>query len=88
VPGHHVGVEVHGVDGVGDGDAALVAENIEDVRGVALGAVGHKNFIGGHIDAARLKVIIRNRLAQKIITVLRAVALKGFAVGHFVHRRV
>jgi len=36
VAGHDVGIDVDGVDGVGDGDRVVRAEDVEDVAGVAL----------------------------------------------------
>jgi hypothetical protein len=45
VTGHYVGVDVDRVCRIGDGDGVVLAEDVEDVGGVALGAVGDEDFI-------------------------------------------
>ncbi len=35
IAGHHVGVHVHRIDRIGDSDDVAMAEDIEDVAGVA-----------------------------------------------------
>ena len=54
-----------------------------NVAAVALGAVAHKNFIGSDLDAAPRIIVLDDGVDEKIIALLRAVAVKGFLVPHF-----
>jgi hypothetical protein len=40
IAGHHVGIDVDRIDGIGDGDDVALAEDVEDVAAVALRADG------------------------------------------------
>ena len=85
VAGHHVGIQIHRIHRVGDGNAVLMAEDIQDVGGIALGAVGYENLIGTDIHASSGKIILSNGFAQELIAQFRAVAAEGVAISHFIH---
>ena len=63
----------------------LCAEDVEDVAGVAFGAVADENFVVGHVAAAVAKIILRDGGAQPFVALFRAVAVERLAHGHFVH---
>ena len=46
VAGHHVGVHIHRIDRIGDGDDVALAEDVEDVAGIAFRAVGNEDLVG------------------------------------------
>src|SRR5690606_27557698 len=75
VPGHHVGVDVDGVDRVGNGNDVVVPENVENVAGVALGSVGNENFIRRDVETGIL--VFDDGLAQEGIALLGTVPLEG-----------
>ena len=84
--GHDVGVDVDRIDRIGDGDDVVGGEDVQDVAAVALGAVGDEDLVGGDVAAAARKSCLRDGLAQELVALLGAVALEGFAAGHFVQR--
>ena len=63
----------------------LCAEDVEDVAGVAFGAVADKNLVVGHLTAAVTEIVFRNGGTQPFVALFRAVAPERFAHGHFVH---
>ena len=81
---HDVGVHIHGIHRVGDGDLVPGTEDVEDVAGIAFAAVGDENLIGFHVDAAGLEVVFGDGVAQEIVALLRAIATEGGAVAHFI----
>jgi hypothetical protein len=83
-PGHDVGVDVDGVDGVGDRDAAAGAEDLLDVAAVLLAAVGDEDLGGGNVDAPRLEVVYPDGFEQEVVAVLGAVAAKSGIGAEFV----
>ena len=84
VTGHHVGIQIHGIHGVRDGNAVLVAEDIQDIGGIALGTIRNENLIGTDLYSSGGKIIFGDGFAQEFITQFRAVAAEGVAVGHFI----
>ena len=86
--GHHVTVEVDGVDRVGDGDAHVFGEEFLDVRDVALGAVTHEDVVRVHFDAAGGIFTADDGFAQKVVALFRAVPAEARRVGEFVRRPV
>ena len=84
VADHDIGVDVNGVNGVGDGDFIAGAEDIEDVAGVALGAVGDEDFVGFDIEAAGLEVVVGDGVAEEVVALLRAITFEGFGNALFV----
>jgi len=82
VAGHDVGVDVDGVDRIGDRDDVVVAEDVEDVARVALGAVRDKNLVRS--DAETGILVFDNGFAKEGITLLRPVALESARVSEFV----
>ena len=61
------------------------AEDIEDVAAIAFRAVADKNLVVGDVQPAAAEIVLRDGCAQPFVALLRAVALEGFAHGHFVH---
>ena len=88
VAGHDVRIDIDGIDRVGDRDAVLVAEDVEDVAAIALRAVADEDLVIRDLDALRAEIILRDRVPQPLVTLLRAVAVKAFARRHLVHRLV
>ena len=84
VPGHDVGIHVNRVDGVHDGHAVAMAQDVEDVAAVALGTVGNEHLVVGHLQATVAEIAPGDGLAQEIVTLLRAVAAKRFASRHII----
>ena len=82
---HNVGVNINGINRVGDADGAVFSEDIAEVARVALRAVVDKNLVDVDIDAARRKVVVGDGLAQELVAVLRPVTPESFGVGLLVH---
>ncbi|CQB88731.1 Uncharacterised protein [Chlamydia trachomatis] len=45
--GEGVAIDVNGIDWVGDGYPNVVAEEVYDIGGVALGSVAYEDLVGG-----------------------------------------
>ena len=80
---HDVGVDVDGIDRVGDHDDVICAEDIADVAGVGLSAVGDENLVGGDGHAVSL-IIAGDRLAREVVALILGVALEGFLYAQLV----
>ena len=83
---HDIRVEVDGVDGVGDGDFRLFAEDFLDVAAVALGAVGNKHLV--RLDAESWEVVFYDFLDEEAVALLGPVAAEGLGCSHLVDRLV
>ena len=86
--GHDIGVEIDGIDRVGNGDADIGGEEFLEIGAVALCAIADEDFVGGDVSAFGLKVFFSDDVPQEPISLLRSVAAKGGVVGHFVYRPV
>ncbi|MFM1945042.1 MAG: hypothetical protein RI897_4024 [Verrucomicrobiota bacterium] len=82
--GHDVGIHVDGVDGVHDRDSVGVTEDIEDIAGVAFGAVGHEDFVIGDLHAVVTVIVLGDGCAEELVTLFGAIATEGGALAHFV----
>jgi len=85
VTGHDVGVHINRINRVADGDFVFMAEDIEDIAGVAFGAVADKNFVVGHLATAVAEIVFGNGGPKPFVTLFRPVAAERLAHGHFVH---
>ena len=63
-PGHDVAVHVDGVDRIHHRDHAIGREDLLDVRGVCLAAVGNANLVGREVYPARRIVVSRDQLGR------------------------
>ena len=81
---HHVGVYIHGIDGVGHAYAVVPPHNLPDVSGVALGAVVHEYLVQVGSHPARDEVVLHYRLTQEIVSVLRTVTPERGGRSHLV----
>ena len=81
---HHVGINVNGIDGVGQANGVFCAEDVAEVSRVALGAVVDKYFVDVQINAARLKIVFNDGFSQELIAVFRPVASEGLGLPHLV----
>ena len=82
---HGVGILVHGIDGVGEGDDGVAAEKLLEVAYVAFRAVADEDLVGVERHAAGEVVVFENGLAEEGVALFRAVAAEGFDAAHFVH---
>ena len=85
---HHVRVHVHGINRVGHGDRVAVAEDVENVAHIALGPIGNENLVRGDLTPASLKNILGDRLAQKLIPLLRPIPAKRLPPRKLIHRNM
>ena len=85
---HHVGVDVDGVDGVGDADTVVRAQDVAEVTRIALGTIVHKHLVGVNLHAPGREVVFHDGTAQKFVAVFRPVAPEGFGASHLVGRLV
>ena len=60
--GHHVGVHVDGVDRIGHRNAVVVPEDVQNVAGVALGAIGDENLVRFNGTAPLLVIMLGDGL--------------------------
>ena len=82
--GHDVGVDVDGIDRIGDREADVVGENLLDVAAVALRAVGNENLVGVDLAAAGGVVVLGHRVAEERIALFGTIALERRAFRHLV----
>ena len=85
---HDVGVDVDGIDGVGDADEVVPVQQLLEVAGVALGAVVDEDFVDAEADATRLEVVLQDGLAQEVVALLGSVATEAVGGGHLVNGTV
>ena len=85
---HHVRVDVDRIDRVGDRDAVLIAEDVENEAAVALRSVGDEDLVVSDLDAAISEVVLRNLLAQELVAFVRRIAAKGLTVAEFLDGRM
>ena len=83
-PGHHVRIDVDRIDGISDGDNVLGPEDIEDIPGVALRAVGDENLVGGNSHATRFVIILGNGVTEKVVPLFGPVTAERLAATHLV----
>jgi hypothetical protein len=88
VPGHDVRIDVDRIDRILNGDAVIRAEDVEDVAGVALGAVGDEDFVGRNVHTVGTVVVLGDGLAEEVVPLLRAVAAERLALRHLIDGRV
>ncbi len=86
--GHDVGIDIDGVNGVGNGDAQFLREEFLDVGAVALGTVTDEDFRGVDGTSARLVVVFGNGLAQEVVALLGTVTAESGLAAEFVHSLV
>ena len=55
-----------------------------EVACVALGTVVDEHLVDAEVDATRQEVVLRDGLAQEVVALLRAVAMKSAGSGHLV----
>ncbi len=87
---HHIGIDVYRIDGVGDSYEVIPMEQFLEVTCVGLGSVVDEYLVGIEVDATRQEVVLDNGLAEKVITLFRAIATEtgcsSHLVGSSVHR--
>ena len=88
IPGHHIGIHIHGINRVRHGDPVARPENVQNVARIALGAVRHVNLIHFHMHAVDLVGLFGDSLPQPEIALLRTIAVKALMGGQIVHRLV
>ncbi|HTD14071.1 MAG TPA: hypothetical protein VK673_02775, partial [Chthoniobacterales bacterium] len=88
VAAHNVGVYIHGVNGIDDGDSILVAKNIQNITAIAFGTVRDKDLIVHDVHAAFTVIVLRDGVTEKFVPLLRAVAAKGFTMRELIDRPV
>src|SRR5208337_4698869 len=66
----------------------LMAENIQNITAIAFGAVGDKDLIVRDIHAVFAVIVFRDRVSEKFVTLLRAVAAEGFPMCELIDRPV
>ena len=79
---HHVGIDVDGVDRVGNSHGIVPSDQVTDVSRVAFGAVVDEYFVGTQVDASRQEVIFHNGFAQPGVPLFGPIAVESFARSH------
>ena len=85
---HDVGVDIDGIDGVGDAERVVRSEDVAEVSGVAFCAIVDENLVGVDLDASWCEIVFDDGLAQELIAVLRTVAAERLGAAHLVHGAV
>ena len=80
---HYVGVDVDGVDRVGEAYAVVAAEYVSEVSGVAFCSVADEYFGGVYVDSAGAEVVVDDGLYEEVVSLLRSVAAEGGCVAQF-----
>ena len=88
VPGHNVGIDVDGVNRIGDSQAVFMPEDVENVAAIAFGAVRNEDFVISDLDAAVPVIVLSDDVPEKLVALLGAVSAKSGANGHFIDRRM
>ena len=85
--GHHIGIHIDRIHGVGHKDGIVYIEQVQDIPDVAFRTVAHKDLVLRQHNAAP-GVITHQSLLQKAVALLGAIAVKGFFFAHLLHSGV
>ena len=83
--GHHIGVEIHRVRGIGDGDPILYGKDFLQVGEIAASSIGDEDFIRSDMQIG--VVVHCNGVPQKRIASTRAIAFEGMGLSHLLSCR-
>ncbi len=81
---HHVGVDIDGIDGVGDRHGVVPAHQLANVARVTLGSVVDKNLIGVKMHAPWQEVVLYDSLSKPQVSLLGPIAVEGLLLSHVV----
>jgi hypothetical protein len=65
-----------------------MAENIQNIAAITLGAIGDKDLIIRDIHTVFAVIVLRDCVTEKFVTLLRTVAAEGFPMGELIDRPV
>ena len=85
---HGIGINIHRIHGIAHSDDVINGKDVSDIAAVTLGAIGNKDLIFVHLNAARAEIVIGDSLAKKIVALFRTVAMEGFDARHIVDSRM
>ncbi len=75
--GHDVGVDIDGVDRIGDGDARLRGEDFLNMSAVAFRAIGNEYFVRGDVASERGVGAVGDGFSKEWVALLGAVSMKS-----------
>ena len=85
--GHHIRIHVDRIDRIGNGDDVVQTEDFLHIPAIALGAVADDNFVNVDVHAARLVVVVGDRLSEEFVSDPAVVIpLECLGAAHFLDR--
>ena len=75
-PRHYICVDIHWIYRVGHCHRIAYIEYISNIASIAFRSVADKNFIRCYINAASPIIVLRNGISEKLISLLRPIAMK------------
>ena len=81
---HHVGVDIDGVDGIGDANEVVPVEQLLEVTRIALCTIVDKDLVDIEVDATRQEVVLEDGFTEEVVTLLRTIAAKTLDGAHLV----
>ncbi len=85
---HGVGIDIHRVHRVSDGNHRVGAEQLLNVAHVALRAVGNEHLVVVQLHAAAGIIMLADGVDEEVIAVIRAIAAERLLHAHFADRLV
>ena len=81
---HHVGVDIDGINGVGDTNEVVPVQQFLEVARIALRTVVDEYFVDIEVDASRQEIVLEDGLAKEVVALLGTVAPESFSRRHFI----
>ena len=81
---HDVGVDVNGIDRVGDGHGVVPPYELTDVSRVRFCTVVDEYFVGVEVHATGQEVVLYDSLPEPDVSLLGTIAVEGLLMGHIV----
>ena len=75
---HGVGVDIDGIDRIGDGNGIVPADEFLNVTCITLGTVVDENLIYVEMNTAGQEIVLQDGLPQESVTLFGTVAVESF----------
>ena len=83
-PNHHVRIDIHRIDGIGDANGIVPAHQLLNVTRITLGTIVHKHLVAVQMDATRQEIVLQDSITQEIVALFGSVAPESLTSGHLV----
>ena len=85
---HHVGVDIDGIDGVGNTNIVVPVEQFLEVARIRLSTIVDEHLVDIQPHTTRQEVVLHYRLTQEVVALLGTISAEGLSMCHLIHRLV